>query len=94
VSAFRIVQEALTNVVRHAGATAATVQLQRQSDAILVQVTDDGRGPASAVVEGHGITGMRERAAALGGTFEAGFLPGGGFRASAWLPLVGRSSAR
>ncbi len=94
VSAFRIVQEALTNVVRHASATRATVRLRREADAVLVQVTDDGRALTAPLVEGHGIAGMRERAAALGGTFEAGPIPGGGFRVSAGLPLNGRSATR
>jgi signal transduction histidine kinase len=94
VSAYRIVQEALTNVVRHAAATRATVRLKRERDAILVEVTDDGRALLGVPVEGHGMAGMRERAAALGGTFEAGPLAGGGFQVSAVLPLTGRSSAR
>jgi signal transduction histidine kinase len=93
VSAYRIVQEALTNVVRHAAATGATVRVLRESDAVLVEVTDDGRTHSAAVVEGHGMAGMRERVSALGGTFEAGPQPGGGFLVSARLPLKRRSAA-
>jgi signal transduction histidine kinase len=89
VSAFRIVQEAITNVVRHAHATSVHVALRREADELLIVVTDDGRGVVPGQgAEGHGIAGMRERVAALGGTFEAGPLDDGGFRVSARLPLV------
>ena len=81
--AYRIVQEALTNVTRHARARSVAIRLG-YADGVTVEVTDDGvGGPA---VEGNGITGMRERAAALGGTVEAGPRPGGGFRVAARLP--------
>jgi signal transduction histidine kinase len=86
LAAFRIVQESLTNVVRHAGARAATVKLTYGERELTVQVEDDGRGGA-AVNGGSGIAGMRERAAALGGRLDAGPGPGGGFRVSAYLPL-------
>jgi signal transduction histidine kinase len=83
VAAYRIVQEALTNVTRHARARAATVRLT-YGDGVTVEVTDDGvGGPA---VPGNGIVGMRERAAALGGAVEAGPCPDGGFRVRAHLP--------
>ncbi len=86
LAAYRIVQEALTNVTRHARATAVTVRLG-YVDGVTVEVTDDGTGgPADP---GNGITGMQERAAALGGTMAAGPAPGGGFRVTAHLP--GRS---
>lgn len=82
-AAYRIVQEALTNVTRHARAQAVTVRLGYE-DGVTVEVTDDGVGvPADP---GNGIGGMRERAAALGGTVEAGPRPGGGFRVAAHLP--------
>ncbi len=92
LAAFRVAQEALTNVVRHAEATYATVRLRRTDDELEVQVDDDGRGatapahppPAGA---GRGITGMRERALALGGTLEAGPRPGRGYRVRARYPL-------
>jgi signal transduction histidine kinase len=86
LSAYRIVQEALTNVVRHAGPATARVTVGYATGTVTVEVVDDGRGgdPADG---GHGIPGMRERAALYGGTLEAGPLPGGGFRVAATLPL-------
>jgi signal transduction histidine kinase len=90
VAAYRIVQESLTNVVRHAGEGAhATVRVTARADGIEVEVADDGRGAAPGARDGNGLTGMRERAAALGGTFEAGTAPGGGFRVRALLPADG-----
>jgi signal transduction histidine kinase len=83
LAAYRIVQEALTNVTRHARADAVTVRLG-YGDGVTIEVIDDGvGGPAGP---GNGIAGMRERAVALGGTVEAGPLPGGGFRVVAHLP--------
>jgi signal transduction histidine kinase len=89
VSAYRIVQEALTNTVRHARATRAEVTVRYGPDAVELDVRDDGRSTQSggANGSGHGIAGMRERAALLGGTLEAGPLPGGGYRVHARLPL-------
>jgi signal transduction histidine kinase len=91
VAAFRIVQEALTNVGRHAGPATASVRLTYGDRELTVQVDDDGRGtPArGAGGSGKGIVGMRERVAALGGDLEAGPRPGGGFRVRARLPLEG-----
>lgn len=91
LAAFRIIQEALTNVARHSGRTEARVHISYGDDELLVQVDDDGlvTGPASASDGGNGIPGMRERAAALGGTLRAGSGPGGGFRVRARLPLAG-----
>ncbi|MGH2556754.1 MAG: histidine kinase [Actinomycetota bacterium] len=91
VAAFRIVQEALTNVTRHAGPATATVQIAYGDHDLTIQVDDDGRGPAQHVksASGKGILGMRERVAALSGELEAGPRPGGGFRVRAWLPLDG-----
>ena len=87
LSAYRIVQEALTNVVRHAGPATATVRIAYGKD-LTVQVDDDGRGgDPDRDHGGHGIAGMRERAELYGGTLEAGPRPGGGFRVSASLPL-------
>jgi signal transduction histidine kinase len=88
--AYRIVQEALTNVARHARATAATVGVRRVPGAITVEVTDDGATPSvslAAAPLGNGVRGMRERAAALGGTLEAGPAAQGGWRVHAWLPV-------
>jgi signal transduction histidine kinase len=91
-SAYRIVQEALTNVLRHAGTASVRVTLRRDDDALSVEVLDDGAGAsvAASPAEGHGVAGMRERALALGGTFEAGPAKGGGWRVAATLPLSGR----
>jgi signal transduction histidine kinase len=86
LSAFRIIQEAVTNVVRHAGTGQCQVLIDRQDGQLSIEVTDSGRGGAAAGT-GYGITGMRERAALLGGDFSAGPRPGGGFRVAARLPL-------
>ena len=85
-SAFRIIQEAVTNVVRHAGTGQCRVSISRQDGQLSIEVTDSGRG-GSVAGTGYGITGMRERAALLGGDFSAGSRPGGGFRVAARLPL-------
>jgi signal transduction histidine kinase len=92
LAGYRIVQESLTNVVRHAGATHATVTVAADGETLLVEVSDDGTGaPAAGNGNGtrQGIVGMRERARALGGTLEAGPRPEGGFRVSARLPTGG-----
>jgi signal transduction histidine kinase len=89
-AAYRIVQEALTNVRRHAAAGAATVRLDYGEEELEVGIEDDGRGPAGGSAgDGSGIDGMRERASALGGRLEAGARPGGGFRVRARLPIGG-----
>ena len=84
-AAYRIAQEALTNVVRHAGATTAVVAVERLGDELLVTVDDDGAGVRGSP-EGSGILGMRERAALLGGSVEVGASPRGGTRVTARLP--------
>jgi signal transduction histidine kinase len=89
LAAFRIVQESLTNVTRHAGPAGATVLVRYGSGDLTVQVDDDGRGPGAAGGAGNGIRGMRERVAALGGELDAGPRPGGGFRVRARLPIDG-----
>jgi signal transduction histidine kinase len=91
VAAFRIVQEALTNVTRHAGRATATVRIAYDDRELTVEIDDDGHGrPApNGAGGGKGIVGMRERAAALGGELQAGPRPGGGFRVRARLPLDG-----
>jgi signal transduction histidine kinase len=94
VAAFRVVQEALTNVTRHAGKATATVLVGYGDGELTVQVDDDGRGPSGSGAPepgggGNGIRGMRERAAALDGELEVGPRPGGGFRVAARLPLNG-----
>jgi signal transduction histidine kinase len=103
LTAFRIVQESLTNVRRHAGPATVAVRLEYGDSDLTVRVEDDGQGPgagrdgqpgpgADPAIEtpaggGRGLTGMRERAAAVGGHLEAGARPGGGFQVVATLPL-------
>lgn len=87
VAAYRVVQEALTNTVKHAYASCATVELDWAEDHLTLTVTDDGRGPA-AVGRGHGLIGIRERAAACGGSAETGRGPDGGFRVAVRLPAA------
>jgi signal transduction histidine kinase len=93
LSVYRIVEEALTNVLRHTRASDVVVRLRYGADTLEVRVDDDGepRHPAGATTAGqaggHGILGMRERAAALGGEVEADVRPGGGFRVDARLPI-------
>jgi signal transduction histidine kinase len=88
LSAYRIVQEALTNVLRHAGPVRCTVQLRYGTDALEVRITDDGRIAADAVAHaGHGLIGMRERVALFGGQLFAGAVPDGGWAVQATLPL-------
>jgi signal transduction histidine kinase len=92
VAAFRIVQEALTNVARHAPGAKATVHVAYGERDLTLQVDDDGRetSPRPAVAgSGRGIIGMRERVTALGGELSAGPKSGGGFRVRARLPLDG-----
>jgi signal transduction histidine kinase len=97
-AAYRIVQESLTNAVRHSGGTSASVLLRYGPDQLEIEVTDDGGGGhgdtgGQGDVRGHhrglgnGLSGMSERATALGGSFEAGPRPGGGFGVLARLPL-------
>lgn len=87
-AAFRIVQEALTNVSRHAGPASASVRIDYAATGLTVQVDDDGQSTGAAVPgPGVGLIGMRERVAALGGRFQAGPRPVGGFTVRAELPL-------
>jgi signal transduction histidine kinase len=93
LSAYRIVQEALTNVVKHAGPATAQVTIRYRDHDVAVEVTDNGRGVGAVAGDGrrgtgHGLIGMRERVAAFGGDFEVGPRPGGGFRVAARLPLA------
>ncbi|MFI8996655.1 sensor histidine kinase [Streptomyces sp. NPDC053542] len=95
LAAFRIVQEALTNIVRHSGARSARVHLARAADALELRVDDDGpatgAGPSGG---GNGLVGMRERAAALGGEVQAGPRADGGFAVRATIPLRGSGDTR
>jgi signal transduction histidine kinase len=87
-AAYRIVQEALTNVSRHAGQACASVRLHYTPDALTVQVDDDGNaGSSRPTGSGLGLIGMRERVAALGGQLQAAPRDGGGFRVRAELPV-------
>ena len=92
LAAYRIVQESLTNVIRHAGPADAAVRLRYHRDEIAIDVTDTGHGPSAGPgavggTAGHGQAGMRERAAAVGGTVQTGPRPGGGYQVTARLPV-------
>jgi signal transduction histidine kinase len=91
LAAYRIVQESLSNVARHAGPATATVRVGYQPDAVVLEIADTGRGGAAGLAGpgGHGIAGMRQRAAAVGGTLQAGPTAGGGFLVRARLPYGG-----
>jgi signal transduction histidine kinase len=100
LAAYRIVQESLTNVLRHAGVASASVAISYAEEEMTISVNDDGHGDAGGLASrnghgpkepGHGILGMRERTHALGGELQAGPLPDGGFRVSARLPIAAQS---
>jgi signal transduction histidine kinase len=95
LAAYRIVQESLTNTIRHAGPATAAVTLTYAGGELLVEVTDTGLGaPADgAGAGGHGLIGMRERASSVGGSLEAGPGPDGGYRVAARLPAAARVTA-
>jgi len=94
VAAYRIVQEALTNVVKHAAAERAAVTLARDGGGLVVRVSDDGRGPSGGAPGGFGILGMIERARSVGGTLDAGPGERGGFVVTAVLPFADAVSPR
>lgn len=91
LSAFRILQEALTNSLKHAGPSSAAVCIRYCPGRLELRVTDDGRGAAERLsnghVEGHGLVGMRERVSMFGGDLKTGPRPGGGYEVTATLPL-------
>ena len=88
VSAFRIVQESLTNVMKHAGVGRVEIEVRREPDHLAIDVVDDGRTVEDEPGVGRGLAGMRERAEVLGGTLDAGpRVDGPGFRVAARLPL-------
>ncbi|GAA1797601.1 sensor histidine kinase [Actinomadura chokoriensis] len=87
LSAYRIIEEALTNALKHAGATLVTVRLDYSGTDLEVRVQDDGTGTGEPGPGGHGLVGMRERVAVLGGELETGPAPGGGFQVAARLPI-------
>jgi signal transduction histidine kinase len=100
LAAYRIVQEGLTNARRHAPGAAVDVELHFSDDALHVRIRDNGPGPAAGLAArpgqvglGHGLLGMRERAAAVGGEFRAGAAPGGGFLVQARLPAKTEAGA-
>jgi signal transduction histidine kinase len=86
LAAFRVIQEALTNVLKHSGTSHCRVSVGYQADGVTITVTDEGTGRYDGEA-GHGLAGMRERATMYGGTFQAGPRPGTGFGVEAWLPL-------
>jgi signal transduction histidine kinase len=91
LAVYRVVQEALTNVLRHASGATASVVARAQDGAVDVTVTDDGSGarrPGTSPGAGRGLVGMRERVAAHGGTLSAGPAPDGGFRVEARMPVA------
>jgi signal transduction histidine kinase len=87
LSAYRIVQEGLTNALKHAHASHADVTVRYRPDQVELEVADDGRGPAVTNGHGHGLVGIRERAKIYGGEMSAGAAPAGGFILSARLPV-------
>jgi signal transduction histidine kinase len=99
VAAYRIAQEALTNVLRHAPAAATTMRISHDGNTVRLSVTDDGaggnrtagHGNVERTIGGHGLVGMRERAEMFGGTLEAGPRPDGGFAVQASFPVRGWS---
>jgi signal transduction histidine kinase len=103
LAAYRIVQEALTNTRRHAPGAAVDVELRYTSDGLHLRIRDNGPGPATAPADGiavagevaasHGLLGMRERAAAVGGSLRTGVAPGGGFLVEATLPAKAEEDA-
>jgi signal transduction histidine kinase len=102
-AAYRILQEAITNVIRHVGPTRVTVSLEYDGDALEVRVLDEGSrdtalpagsGPGRSAEPGRGILGMRERCELLGGELDAGPVPGGGFAVTARLPLSPTGAAQ
>ncbi len=87
LTAYRIVQEALTNALKHAGQATAEVRMSVQPELLTIEVFDTGHGPREGMIPGHGLLGMRERVAVYGGTLRTGPRPGGGFRVYARIPL-------
>jgi signal transduction histidine kinase len=92
--AYRIIQEALTNAIKHAGPATASVRLRWAGQMLELEITDDGRGPAAETPSGgHGIVGMRERARLHGGSVDAGAGADGGFAVRVRLPVAARSAS-
>ena len=93
LSAYRIVQEALTNAIKHAGPAKAEVILRYETSALELEITDSGTGTTPGTGTGHGLIGMRERTTLLGGELVTGSR-GGGYRVRARLPLTGQNGTR
>ena len=93
LSAFRIVQEALTNTLKHAGPACAEVTVRYEDGLVTLEIVDTGHGPDGGRGAGHGLVGMRERAAMLGGELEAARADSGGFTVRARLPVAAPASA-
>ena len=89
LSAYRIVQEALTNTLKHAEASQATVRVHYDDESVAVEVDDDGRGPNGSEPGGHGLIGMRERVALAGGELQIDSTAGQGSTVRARFPLGG-----
>jgi signal transduction histidine kinase len=92
---YRVLQESLTNTLRHAGLVDTRIRLEITADAVTVEVSDEGqpRDTDASTVDGHGLAGMRERVQLLGGTLQTGPQPGGGFVVAAEIPLPGHLRA-
>lgn len=86
LTCYRVLQESLTNVMRHSGTDRAVVRLEYRPDSLVLSVSDQGRGASAGAGEGSGQVGMRERVSIWGGRLEAGNLPGGGYRVRAEIP--------
>jgi signal transduction histidine kinase len=93
LSAYRIVQKALTNTLKHAGPACAEVTVRYDDGLVALEIADTGRGPDGVRGTGHGLVGMRERTAMLGGELEAAGAGGGGFTVRARLPVATPASA-
>jgi signal transduction histidine kinase len=95
LAAYRVIQEAITNVIKHAATDRCRVTVAYQQDALTLEITDSGAGwtGSGTPAAGHGVVGMRERAGMYGGEFLAAPLPGGGFRVTARFPLAGAGLA-
>jgi signal transduction histidine kinase len=92
LAAYRIVQEAVTNVIRHAGTSFCQVLIEHREEQLAIEIADSGRGHGAAAGSGRGLAGMRERATLLRGDFTAGPRPEGGFRVTALLPVPAKAA--
>jgi signal transduction histidine kinase len=87
LAAYRVIQESLTNALKHAGPASARVALDYAPGRVTIEVADDGRGPSAEPGVGHGLIGMRERVGMFGGTLETSARPGSGFVVHAEIPV-------